>query len=51
MEDYEMTLKWFKETVRKIYNDKEFYPCKSYMMCNQLCNYRLDCEYKNEEEG
>jgi hypothetical protein len=51
MEDYKMTLKWFKETVRKIYNDKEFNPCKSYMMCNQLCNYRLDCEYKNEEEG
>jgi hypothetical protein len=51
MDDYEKTLVWFKETVKKIYKDTKFEPCKSYMMCNQLCNYRMDCEYKNEEEG
>lgn len=51
IEDYEKTLDWFKKTVRKIYNDTKFDACKSYMMCNQLCNYRLDCEYNNEEEG
>lgn len=51
MEDYEKTLEWFKKTVQKIYKDTKFEPCKSYMMCNQLCNFRMDCEYKNEEEG
>lgn len=51
MKEYEKTLDWFKKTVQKIYKDTKFEPCKSYMMCNQLCNYRMDCEYKNEEGG
>jgi hypothetical protein len=51
MEDYEKTLDWFNKTVKKIYKDTKFDPCMSYMMCNQLCNYRMDCEYKKEEEG
>ena len=50
MEDYEKTLAWFKKTVKDIYNDKKFEACKNYMMCYQLCNYRLDCEYKEEND-
>ncbi len=49
--EYEETLVWVDETISKIYKDTKFEPCKSYMMCNQLCNYRMDCEYKNMEEG
>lgn len=53
LEEYERTLVWVKKIIQKIYKDKVFKPKKSYMMCNQLCNYRLDCEYRNyeEEEG
>lgn len=44
--DYKETIDWVKDTVDRIYADEEFMPHVSYMMCNQLCNYRDGyCEY------
>ena len=46
-EDYENTLVWVKDTIKKIYADSKFEPGEEdYVMCNMLCNYRNDCEYK-----
>lgn len=46
-EELDEALNWFKETVSKIYKDKEFEAIDSYMMCGQLCNYRYGlCDYK-----
>lgn len=50
IDEYEETMVWFKKTIQKIYRDTKFDAKKSYMMCYQLCNYRVDCEYKNLEE-
>lgn len=48
-EEYEETLKWAIETIEKIKKDNVFNCNKSYMMCYQLCDFRNDCEYKDEE--
>lgn len=48
IEDYNATQDWVIRTIKKIYNDKDFDAFQSYMMCYQLCNYRYDCEYKDE---
>lgn len=48
-EEYQETLNWAKKTIQKIYRDKNFIENKSYMMCNSLCDYRDECEYKNED--
>lgn len=46
-DDYDTTMKWVSETIDKIYADEEFVANKSYVMCNQLCDYRNGyCEYK-----
>lgn len=47
--EYEGTLRWAVETIEEIKKDKKFDCNKSYMMCYQLCDFRNDCEYKEEE--
>lgn len=45
-DDYAETLKWVTDTIDRIYEDEEFLPKMSYMMCNTLCDYRNGyCEY------
>ena len=36
--------------LEKIKKDKKFVNNPSYVMCSSLCDYRNDCEYKNEDE-
>lgn len=44
--EYEDTLVWAVDTIKKIYKDRKFSPKKSFMMCGRLCDYREgDCEY------
>lgn len=46
-ENLNKSLKWFKETVKKMVNDNVFEAREEYVMCNCLCNYRNGlCEYK-----
>lgn len=47
--DYEESLKWAVDTIKKIYRDRSFKDKKSFMMCGQLCDYRNDCEYLQNE--
>lgn len=49
-EEYEETMQWAVETIEKIKKDKKFINKPSYVMCSSLCDYRNDCEYKNEDE-
>ena len=42
------TIKWFKETVKRIYSDETFEAKHDYVMCNTLCDYRNGlCDYKD----
>ena len=55
-EEFDESIKWVKDTIKKIYKDAEFAPCLSYMRCHTLCNYRDGyCEYQmmggDDEEG
>jgi ATP-dependent helicase/DNAse subunit B len=52
--DLSKTLEWVDQTIKQIYNDDEFVAKESFGMCNQLCSYRNNCEYKElrkEEES
>ena len=49
-EDCIAVQQWAINTIKEIENDKEFLPIKNYIMCNQLCDFRLSCEYKDEED-
>lgn len=51
-EEFDETMKWAVNTIEKIKKDTTFDCKRSYVMCSSLCDYRNDCEYKedNEEE-
>ena len=49
-DEYEETLQWAVNTIEKIKKDKKFLNKRSYVLCSSLCDYRNDCEYKNEDE-
>lgn len=49
-EEYDETIEWTVNTIEKIKKDKSFEANKQFMMCYQLCDYRNDCEYKEEVE-
>ena len=40
---------WAIETIKKIYEEKDFLPKKNYFYCNNLCSFRDSCEYLEEE--
>lgn len=45
-DDYDDAMQWVLDVIDRIYDDEEFLPHMSYVMCNQLCNYRDGyCEY------
>lgn len=46
--DYEETLDWAVDTIKRIYSDRSFQNRMSYMLCGQLCGYRGDCEYRKD---
>jgi len=46
-DDCKSSLKWVKDTIRKIYKDADFVAGdENYIMCGSLCNYRNECDYK-----
>ena len=50
-DEYNETLKWVENTIKKIYRDKRFLPNQSFMMCGRLCDFREgDCDYKDMKE-
>lgn len=50
-DNYLETLDWAKSLVSKIYRDKKFSAKMSYIYCRELCNYRVDCEYRGLTGG
>ena len=48
-DDYDATLQWAVEIIKKIYTDSEFNAVNNYMMCGVLCGYRNSCCYAKEE--
>lgn len=49
-EELEESLQWAVDTIEAIKKDKKFIDNPSYVMCAYLCDYRNDCEYKDNEE-
>lgn len=49
MEEYEDTIKWFSETIKKIEEEENFEPTKEFFHCTFICDYRNCCEYKKYE--
>lgn len=45
-EECDNTKEWALNLIEKIKKDKRFDSKESYIMCNSLCNFRNDCEYK-----
>lgn len=46
--DYDETLEWAEKVIKRIYKDKLFKENKSYMQDYVLCEFRNDCEYKDD---
>lgn len=45
--EYEEAIKWAKDTIRLIENEKEWLPSPDYYYCNYLCSQRNNCcDYK-----
>lgn len=49
-EEMDEAIQWVVNTIEKIKKDKKFEAVRSYLMCRELCGYRNDCEYLEEEE-
>lgn len=47
--EFEETIDWATQIIDKIKKDNKFECNKSYMMCWQLCDFRNNCEYLEEE--
>lgn len=50
IDEYNNAIAWFMSEISAIKYDEEFEPKKDFFYCNNLCEYRNVCEYKEEEE-
>ena len=50
-EEYDESMKWFRETIQTIEQEKDYEPSEDYFYCFNLCNFRHSCEYKNSRKG
>ena len=48
--DYDEALKWFSDEIEKVENDETFDANLEFFYCTQLCDFRLSCEYANQDE-
>lgn len=46
--EYEDTIKWFVKIISNIENEADYEPTQNYFYCNNLCNFRSSCEYKED---
>ena len=49
--DYKESLEWANDTIEQIYQDDFFEEKQEFMMCSRLCDFRENCEYREEEEA
>lgn len=45
-DEYDETIKWFRNTLKTIEKEKDYEPSEDFFYCNNLCNFRNSCEYK-----
>ena len=45
-DEYDETIKWFKNTLKTIEKEKDYEPTEDFFYCHNLCNFRNSCEYK-----
>jgi len=48
-EEYNNSILWAEDTIKKIYKDKTFVANKDFIQCQRLCDFRYTCEYNIEE--
>lgn len=48
-QDYEKSLKWFVDVIKKIYKDCDFEANIEFFFCTHICNFRSSCEYINQD--
>lgn len=46
-EDYQKSLRWVIDVINQIKNEELWLPQPNYFRCNNICNFREDCEYKD----
>ena len=46
--EFEDTISWCKNLIKKINKDVTFEPNKDFFFCSQLCSYRECCEYREK---
>ena len=52
MSEYNDTIEWTKKMFRKIWKDEKFESCdlkNNWFYCNNICDYRKICDYKDSE--
>lgn len=47
--EYEETLDWFEDTIKKISEEEKFEPSMEFFYCINLCSFRKSCEYRKQE--
>ena len=49
MDDYQESLKWAEDTIKRIYSASEFIPKPDIFFCDNICDYSCkECEYGAE---
>lgn len=49
MDDYQESLKWAEDTIKRIYNESEFSPKPDIFFCDNICDYSCkECKYGAE---
>lgn len=44
--EYDETMNWFLKTIQRIEKEEDFKEKTDYFFCNNLCNFRNSCEYR-----
>lgn len=48
MDEYEESIRWFIDTIKTAETETAYEPSPEYFYCSTLCNFRNDCEYREE---
>lgn len=49
--EYQESIDWFQNSVKRIKKEKDFEPSQDYFYCSNLCNFRNSCEYQKMGSG
>lgn len=46
-QEYKSALEWVPKVINQIKQEELWLPCPNYFRCNNLCNFRENCEYRD----